>query len=856
MTCLLSRFPVFEFGFSLLVHLYQLTSSNPVLARSTSSKLFASGKALLSSSSYRSKDLDAVVEQGRGSSATVTSPRSNSTASKPSYVYGGLMRASSYLSSASSSSASSSLSPTGSKGQKAEPLAEISPGCPIERIVVNIVQEFPLPERGERLRVHFPSGADYSWTRGGPNPLSYVDDSAYALLFQCLEVEHIVKLVECLVWEQRIVFISSDLSLLAPCCEALMSLLWPFFWQHIYIPLLPPELIDYLEAPMPYIMGIHKSLEDEFMEYSPIQDAVQVRLDDRTIVLPEDQMELEILHDFPDPGRDNLVSKLTAKIQESLPNSVGGQVNSSSSFLRRKQTPRLQTPFSVREELKRAGAPKNSHEAAGDASPRPSTEGDAETEDPQGWVDYVRLYFLEAWSEILRPYKQFLRPSEPNAHLGLMPGETRAIEDALAAGDELEFKHGFDRDAFLEQLPSPFHNFLEALIGTQQFLSFVEDACDMLEAKADGAKHEDLEFFDQCIQELVRGPEGAKVIEEKMCRAVGDFKGGDVDAPQVNQEELPETPQTSYTRFPALNTALCSTPQPLEGAADGSTRTSGHHASTGSDMSGDRASKLGSSMRHPTHRRTGARTSAMAVESGGRFSLSTRLSGSFAGYTTASRAQSFAVRKASPSSSSRPCSADDIEPPSIRKAASEDLGSSPRGFGRSFDDEAGPNLKFISEVASGSRRPSLPLAAPANKVEDEGKLRRHTSHHTPTDLLQAMAEQGKFSDDSDEDEDTRGSSAAGLVADDENSSQPEIVVPDGHMMDPLTGKVTLEVKRASIQAAVPEAQTAADRPLDRRRKSSGKEQNKLMAMLLDESRSSVEEGRSSASEPAGLNEKT
>ena len=39
--------------------------------------------------------------------------------------------------------------------------------------------------------------------------------------------------------------------------EGLSSLLFPFSWPHAYVPILPLPLIKFLEAPFPFLMGIH-----------------------------------------------------------------------------------------------------------------------------------------------------------------------------------------------------------------------------------------------------------------------------------------------------------------------------------------------------------------------------------------------------------------------------------------------------------------------------------------------------------------------------------------------------------------------------------------------------------------------
>ena len=56
--------------------------------------------------------------------------------------------------------------------------------------------------------------------------------------------------------ERRVLVVADNVAVLAPVCEALVSFLFPFVWPHVYIPLLPEELVMYLEAPVPFFIGI------------------------------------------------------------------------------------------------------------------------------------------------------------------------------------------------------------------------------------------------------------------------------------------------------------------------------------------------------------------------------------------------------------------------------------------------------------------------------------------------------------------------------------------------------------------------------------------------------------------------
>ena len=39
--------------------------------------------------------------------------------------------------------------------------------------------------------------------------------------------------------------------------EAMTSLIFPFIWQHVYVPILPASLLHFLEAPVPFVMGLY-----------------------------------------------------------------------------------------------------------------------------------------------------------------------------------------------------------------------------------------------------------------------------------------------------------------------------------------------------------------------------------------------------------------------------------------------------------------------------------------------------------------------------------------------------------------------------------------------------------------------
>ena len=41
------------------------------------------------------------------------------------------------------------------------------------------------------------------------------------------------------------------------------AIIFPFIWQHVYVPILPPALSHFLDAPVPFLMGIYCASEED-----------------------------------------------------------------------------------------------------------------------------------------------------------------------------------------------------------------------------------------------------------------------------------------------------------------------------------------------------------------------------------------------------------------------------------------------------------------------------------------------------------------------------------------------------------------------------------------------------------------
>ncbi|XP_044123480.1 DENN domain-containing protein 1B isoform X4 [Neovison vison] len=103
--------------------------------------------------------------------------------------------------------------------------------------------------------------------------------------FVAVDVNNMLQLYASMLHERRIIITSSKLSTLTACLHGSAALLYPMFWQHIYIPVLPPHLLDYCCAPMPYLIGIHSSLIERVKNKS-LEDVVMLNVDTNTLESP------------------------------------------------------------------------------------------------------------------------------------------------------------------------------------------------------------------------------------------------------------------------------------------------------------------------------------------------------------------------------------------------------------------------------------------------------------------------------------------------------------------------------------------------------------------------------------------
>ncbi|KAM7245018.1 hypothetical protein CapIbe_003544 [Capra ibex] len=171
------------------------------------------------------------------------------------------------------------------------------------------VMEAPFPALGKTIVVkNFLPGSGtevIELCRPLDSRLEHVD---FESLFSSLSVRHLLCVFASLLLERRVIFIADKLRYqtlatstevftqrtLSTCCHAVVAAIYPFAWQHTYIPVLPPAMIDIVCSPTPFLIGLLTSslplLRELPLEEVLVVDLVNNRflrqMDDEDSILP------------------------------------------------------------------------------------------------------------------------------------------------------------------------------------------------------------------------------------------------------------------------------------------------------------------------------------------------------------------------------------------------------------------------------------------------------------------------------------------------------------------------------------------------------------------------------------------
>eukprot|EP00258_Populus_trichocarpa_P022180 XP_024438199.1 DENN domain and WD repeat-containing protein SCD1 isoform X1 [Populus trichocarpa] len=198
---------------------------------------------------------------------------------------------------------------------------------PLWEVISHMISNVPLPTPGKDRVLFAIENCLLSLEAPPKDGLPHVDIS-FQPLVQCLDVDNLLKLFTAVLLERRILLRSNKYSLLTIASEAICHLIYPFRWQHVYIPLLFFSGVDYIDAPTPYMMGLHSSVDTSDLAMDGV---VVVDLEYNRISTSEE------IPPIPEPELSSLRSEILKLL---YPNVMGidqmkaGLVNSSEQYLK------------------------------------------------------------------------------------------------------------------------------------------------------------------------------------------------------------------------------------------------------------------------------------------------------------------------------------------------------------------------------------------------------------------------------------------------------------------------------------------------------------------------------------------
>ncbi|XP_036181215.1 DENN domain-containing protein 5A isoform X4 [Myotis myotis] len=352
------------------------------------------------------------------------------------------------------------------------------PPLPLESYIYNVLYEVPLPPPGRSLKFSGVYGPIIC-QRPSTNELPLFDFPVKEV-FELLGVENVFQLFTCALLEFQILLYSQHYQRLMTVAETITALMFPFQWQHVYVPILPASLLHFLDAPVPYLMGLHSNGLDDRSKLELPQEAnlCFVDIDNHFIELPEDlpqfpnklefvQEVSEILMAFGIPPEGNLhcsesASKLkrlraSELVSDKRNGNIAGSPLHSYELLKENETiARLQAL------VKRTGVSLEKLEVREDPSSNKDLKVQCDEEELRIYQlnIQIREVFANRFTQMFADYEVFvIQPSQ----------------DKESWFNNREQMQNFDKASFLSDQPEPYLPFLSRFLETQMFASFIDN---------------------------------------------------------------------------------------------------------------------------------------------------------------------------------------------------------------------------------------------------------------------------------------------------------------------------------------------------------------------------------------------
>ncbi|KAK2589339.1 hypothetical protein KPH14_007886 [Odynerus spinipes] len=363
------------------------------------------------------------------------------------------------------------------------------PGLSLESYVYNLLYNVPVPLPGKSLKFFVPNDepakAPLELVIHQPMPSQELPMLDYPLkdVFTWLGADCVIQLFTCVLLENQVLLRSSDFHKLMVVSECITALLFPFSWQHVYVPILPASLHHFLDAPVPFIMGLHAQSEGGVLKIASEANLCYVDIDKQSSQFPE---ELPVF-----PHKMQFIAEIrallnkykvpqTGKTDNMFINYVNGDIMTSSLTLpgsgfhlpRRKHSlhdvldwdrsdsaPQTDAFQRIVDIVKRTGVNVDDIDPVDDTTNERILTAQEEYQETLVFNNAIREIFLNRFVQMFCSYDHFvIHPSQDK-------------DEWLNNRDSM---HVFDKATFLSDQPAQHLPFLSRFLETQMFASLVD----------------------------------------------------------------------------------------------------------------------------------------------------------------------------------------------------------------------------------------------------------------------------------------------------------------------------------------------------------------------------------------------
>lgn len=183
-------------------------------------------------------------------------------------------------------------------------------GCskPLWDVIGNMVLNVPLPNLGESRILFAMENFLLPIELPDKDGLPHADLTFQALM-QCLDIDNVIRLFTAVLLERHVLLRANKYSLLTIVAESICHLIYPIKWQHVYIPVLFYGGLIFIDAPPPYLMGLHSGVDTSDLNMDRV---VVVDLDHNQITCKEE------VPPIPEPELEQLRGDLTELLYPNL----------------------------------------------------------------------------------------------------------------------------------------------------------------------------------------------------------------------------------------------------------------------------------------------------------------------------------------------------------------------------------------------------------------------------------------------------------------------------------------------------------------------------------------------------------